>query len=321
MNKTEITNKLTRSFYKTKIQVTKYSPEILAAVGVVSVVASTVMACKATRKIDTVLDETKELTDKIHAASENPLFEGRYSKEDAKRDLTIAYTQTGMKLVKLYAPAVAVGTLGIGCLLQSNNILRKRNIALAAAYATVDKGFKEYRSRVVDRFGETVDKELRYNMKAEEIEETVVDEETGKKKKVKKTQFVGNPSDITPYARTFEKYIKKVNGEWVTNPFWNDASNEYNMMFIKNQERYANDLLRAKGYLFLNQVYELLGLPITQEGNVVGWVYDKDSTVGDNFVDFGIYADSCANYNDFINGVDDYILLDFNVDGNILDLI
>lgn len=321
MNKADITNKMTRTFYKTKIQVTKYSPEILAAVGVVGVVASTVMACKATRKIDTILDETKEITEKIHETSENPMFQDRYSKEDAKRDLTIAYVQTGVKVVKLYAPAVAVGTLGIGCLLQSNNILRKRNIALAAAYATVEKGFKEYRSRVVDRFGETVDKELRYNMKAQEVEETVVDEETGKKKKVKKTQFVGNPSDITPYARTFEKYIKKVGDEWVINPYWNEASNEYNMMFIKNQERYANDLLKARGYLFLNTVYELLGLPISQEGNVVGWVYDKNNPVGDNFVDFGIYADSCANYNDFINGVDDYILLDFNVDGNILDLI
>ena len=321
MNKVDVTNKMTRTFYKTKLQVTKHSPEILAVAGVIGVVASTVMACKATRKIDIILEETKEITEQIHETSENPMFQDRYSKEDAKRDLTIAYVQTGIKVARLYAPAVAVGTLGLGCLLQSNNILRKRNIALAAAYATVEKGFKEYRSRVVDRFGETVDKELRYNMKAQEVEETVVDEETGKKKKVKKTQFVGNPSDITPYARTFEKYIKKVGDEWVTNPFWNDASNEYNMMFIKNQERYANDLLKARGYLFLNTVYELLGLPISQEGNVVGWIYDKNNPVGDNFVDFGIYADSCANYSDFINGVDDYILLDFNVDGNILDLI
>lgn len=217
--------------------------------------------------------------------------------------------------MKTYAPAVAIGTLSIASILASNNILRKRNVALAAAYATVDKSFKEYRNRVIEKFGQEVDRELKYNIKAEKVPTIEVDEETGKEKKVKKNAFVVNPSDVSGYARFFEKYTVDEDGNSILNPHW-EPNNEYNIMFIKAQENYANDLLRAKKRLFLNDVYEMLGLPRTKAGQVVGWVYDEDNPVGDNYVDFGMYADNLS-YSDFANGLDPAILLDFNVDGNV----
>ncbi len=146
-----------------------------------------------------------------------------------------------------------------------------------------------------------------------------MDEETGKEKKVKKTAFVVNPSDISGYARFFEKYTKDEEGNSVLNPHW-ETNNEYNLMFLKAQESYANDLLRAKKRLFLNDVYEMLGMPRTKAGQVVGWVYDPEHPVGDNYVDFGLYADNLS-YSDFANGFDTAILLDFNVDGNIWELM
>ena len=242
-----------------------------------------------------------------------------YSKEDARKDTTIVYVQTGIKLAKLYAPAVAMGALSLTSILASNNILKKRNVAIAAAYTAVDKSFKDYRARVIERFGQEVDKELRYNLKAEKTTETVVDEETGEKKKVKKTNFVVNPSDISGYARFFEKYTIDEEGNGVLNPHW-EPNNEYNLMFIKAQENFANDLLKAKKRLFLNEVYEMLGLPVTKAGQVVGWVYDPENPIGDNYVDFGLYKDN-LNYSDFANGMDPAILLDFNVDGNIWELM
>ena len=142
-----------------------------------------------------------------------------------------------------------------------------------------------------------------------------MDEETGKEKKVKKNAFVVNPSDVSGYARFFEKYTVDEDGNSILNPHW-EPNNEYNIMFIKAQENYANDLLRAKKRLFLNDVYEMLGLPRTKAGQVVGWVYDEDNPVGDNYVDFGMYADNLS-YSDFANGLDPAILLDFNVDGNV----
>jgi hypothetical protein len=321
MKKDEIMNKMSGAFSNVSFKMKKHSPEILMVAGVAGVVVSAVMACKATLKVDAVMDETKEKMDKIHEAEEKGVTDSGedYSREDVKKDTVIVYAQTGLKLAKTYAPAIAIGALSITSILASNNILRKRNVALAAAYATVDKSFKEYRNRVIEKFGQEVDRELKYNIKAEKVTATEVDEETGKEKKVKKNAFVVNPSDVSGYARFFEKYTVDEDGNSILNRHW-EPNNEYNIMFIKAQENYANDLLRAKKRLFLNDVYEMLGLPRTKAGQVVGWVYDKDNPVGDNYVDFGLYADNLS-YSDFANGLDPAILLDFNVDGNIWEMM
>lgn len=321
MKKRELMNKISGTVRNVGFKIQKHSPELLMVAGVMGAVVSTVVACKATLKVEAVIDDTKKKMDKIHESEEKGCTAAGmdYSKEDAKKDTTIVYAQTGLKLTKLYAPAVAIGVLSVTSILASNNILRKRNVAIAAAYTAIDKGFKDYRSRVVERFGKEVDKELRYNLKTEKTTETVIDEETGEKKKVKKTNFVVNPSDVSGYARFFEKYTVDDEGNSVLNPHW-ESNNEYNIMFIKAQENYANDLLRAKKRLFLNDVYEMLGLPATKAGQVVGWVYDSEHPIGDNYVDFGLYADNLS-YSDFANGFDPAILLDFNVDGNIWELM
>ena len=185
MKKEEIMNKMNGVFSNVSFKMKKHSPEILMVAGVAGVVVSAVMACKATLKVDAIMDETKEKMDKVHEAEETGTTDAGedYSKEDAKKDTVIVYAQTGLKLAKTYAPAVAIGALSITSILASNNILRKRNVALAAAYATVDKSFKEYRSRVIEKFGQEIDRELKYNIKAEKVTATEVDEETGKEKR------------------------------------------------------------------------------------------------------------------------------------------
>ena len=132
------------------------------------------MACKATIKASEVAEETKETIDEIHEAEANGITKAGkdYSAEDTKKDLTTAYIQTGVKYVKLYAPAVILGAASITCIVASHRVLKKRNIALAAAYTTLDKSFKDYRGRVMERFGEQVEKEIRYNIKAKEIKKT-----------------------------------------------------------------------------------------------------------------------------------------------------
>ena len=292
-----------------KGQVQKHSPEILMGVGVVGVVTSTVMACKATMKLNDILEESKETRDKIKEVENNPKYEDKYSPADAKKDLTINYVQTGMKVAKLYAPAVLLGGASLGCLLASNDILRKRNAALSAAYMTVDKSFKEYRNRVTERFGEEVEKEIRYGIKAEQLETTVVDED-GNETTVTETVKTMDPNLYSDYARFFD----------AASPYWQNDP-EYNLMFLKAQQQYANDLLRAKGRLFLNDVYDMLGIEKTKAGQVVGWVYDRENPNGDNFVDFGIYDMSKERVRAFVNGYETNILLDFNVDGNIWNLM
>lgn len=300
--------KLMKTYKKVELKAIKHSPEILAGVGVVGVVGSLVMACKATTKLSDVLEESKEQLDKIKEVAADPAYEEKYSQDDAKKDTTITYVQTAMKVTKLYAPSVILCASSLGCLLASNNILKKRNAALSAAYMTVDKSFKEYRKRVADRFGEEVEKEIRYNIKAEEI--TKVDEDGNEvTETVKVMDGTDDPNSYSDYARFFDESC----AAWQ-----NDA--EYNLTFLKAQQQYANDLLKSRGRLFLNEVYRMLGIDETKAGQVVGWVYNPDNPTGDNFVDFGIYNMQRERVRAFVNGYEPNILLDFNVDGVIWDL-
>lgn len=333
MKKFEITKNMTRAFSKAGFTCKKYAPEALIIAGIVGVVTSAIMACKATTKVNDIIEETKENTHDLHlVATAAGLKEAtdefsnedirkidilsakedvkNYTAQDLKKDTTIIYTQTAVKFIKLYAPSVILGALSIAGILASNNILRKRNVALAAAYATVDKGFKEYRSRVVERFGKDMDRELKYNIKAKEIEETTKDAK-GKEKTVKKSIEVADVNEYSDYARFFDEFCTG----------WKRDA-EYNLMFLKHQQNYANEKLQKQGYLFLNDVYDMLGIPKTKAGQVVGWIYDEaHSDIYDNFVDFGIYDLYNEKARDFVNGREKSILLDFNVDGNILDLI
>lgn len=287
----------------------KYSPEILMGVGVVGIVASTVVACKATLKASDIIADAQEDLEKIKMVAEDPKYVDQYSEEDLKKDKTILYTQTGLKIAKAYLPAVGLGVASIACLVSSHNILKKRNIALAAAYTTIDKSFKEYRKRVTDRFGEEIERQIRHNIKAHEIEETIVDED-GNEKKITKNVETCEIDGYSEYSRFFDDGCTG----------W-EKDAEYNLVFLKAQQQYANDLLRSKGHLFLNEVYDMLGIPRSKAGQVVGWIYDPENPIGDNYVDFGIYDVNKRGSRDFVNGYERTILLDFNVDGNIWDLM
>lgn len=313
MSKVNFMTRVSGTFNQMTFQLKKHSPEILLVAGVIGTVTSAVMACKATTKVSIILEETKESVEQIHTVAEDETKADVYSAEDAKKDLAIVYVQTGLKFAKLYAPSVILGALSIMGILTSNNILRKRNLALATAYATVDKGFKEYRSKVVERYGNQVDKELRYGVKAKEIEKTVEDE-NGKKKTIKETVNVTDGSLPNEYARYFEQYTKDDSGNIVRNPNWEENS-DYNLLFLSGVQNYANDKLTVNKILFLNEVYEMLGLPKTKAGQMVGWIYDPTNPETDSYVDFGIDEDNII-YNE--NGD---ILLDFNPDGNIWKLM
>lgn len=307
MKKTDIMTKAGNTLSRAGFQLKARSPEILIVAGVVGTVVSAVMACKATTKLSTILDKASEDVETVHNAETNEELAEQYSPEDAKKDLTIIYARTGLELVKLYAPSVALGALSITSILTSHKIMAKRNMALAAAYAAIDKSFKEYRHRVVERFGQNIDRELRYNIKAKEIEETTVDEK-GKEKKIKKTIGVAGPLGNSDYARFFDESSKA----------W-EKSGDYNLMFLRAQEARANEMLRSRGYLFLSEVYQMLGLQEDEACHVVGWVYDRsENPSGDNYVDFGISEVDREARENPDEEPERTIILDFNVDGFIL---
>lgn len=321
MNKNELMLSVGRAFSKAGLTLKKHSPEILVVAGVVGAVASAVMACRATTKVNSILEDAKVELDRIHGGMENPDAQYRdtdgeikpYTEEVAKKDITLVYAHTALDFVKLYGPSVLLGAASVSCILASVNILHKRNAALAAAYTIVDNSFKEYRGRVIERFGKELDRELKYNLKSKEIEieETVVDED-GNERVEKKTvtATVSEGVKHSAFTRCFDE----------TNPNWTKSA-EQNMIFLWQQQAYASRLLREKSWLTINEVYELLGFEPTAAGQVVGWVYDEKNPIGDNYVDFGIFDLTDEQKRYFVNGHERSIWLDFNDDGYIMNYI
>lgn len=305
--KLSLTNKLNfgTKINKLGLKAKKHSPEIMLGLGVVGVVASTVLACRATLKVNEVLEEHNETMDKINEYVEENGYSEKYTEQDHSKDTTIVYTQTAVKFIKLYAPAILLGAASIGSIVYSHKQLSGRNAALAAACAAASKEFRDYRKRVVDRFGEEMDRELRFDIRSEEIEKTVVDKK-GKEKVEKETVQVVN-AEPSIYARCFDEGC----AQWTK-----DA--ECNRITLQNLQNYANDRLRLKGFLFLNEVYQMIGFEESKAGQIVGWFYDPKNPELQNHVDFGIFT-SCNSR--FVNGDERSVWLDFNVDGNILDMI
>lgn len=277
----------------------KNAPKFLFAGGVVGMVGSTVLACRSTLRLEDVLDETKQNV--LLARDTLELHPDQYTEEERQRDTAIIYVRAGVRVARLYAPSVALGVISIAALTKSHNLLEDRNAALTAAYVAIDKGFREYRQRVIDKYGEDEDRRFRYDT------EVVVT--GGSKEKPKTGERVGADA-ATIYARFFDESSRN----WDRHP-------EYNALFLRCQQNYANDLLNSRGHVFLNEVYEMLGLDHSEAGAVVGWIR-QDKTVGDGYIDFGVFvADGSDRVRDFVNGREGSILLDFNVDGVIFDKI
>lgn len=253
-------------------------PTAFFALGVAGVITSTVMACRSTLKLEQTLDE--------------------YVPE-SEADETRAKVHVALSVAKLYAPAFIVGAASITMLTKSHTALVKRNAALSAAYTALDNGFREYRGRVVEKYGQEEDDRLRYGHETET---------TKKGNKTTKIDRFDPKTGASIYARFFDEY----NPNWGRDP-------EISKVFLLHMQNYANDTLLARGHLFLNEVYDMLGFDHSQAGAVVGWILNEK---GDNYVDFGVFNDDDnERIRDFVNGREGVILLDFNVDGVIFDKI
>ena len=285
----------------------KYSPEILISIGIAGILTSTVLACKATLKVEKVLIDGEDRVSDIKWTM-GPERNDGVEVVGYKKELAKAKVRTGVELVKLYGPSVVLGTVSIACIVGSHNIMQSRNLALVAAYNTIQEGFNNYRRQVVEEFGEDKDRQYKFGITEETVTEVEKDE-NGKSKKVKKVIETSDPTKHSQYARFFDE----------SNPNWT-ANAEYNLAFLRSIQNFANDRLRINGHLFLNDVYDMLGYDHTSPGQVVGWVMDKNDGK-DHFIDFGIYDMNNPRARMFVNGAERSILLDFNVDGVVFDKI
>lgn len=298
------TKTLRKSFKKAQLTVRKHSPEILMVAGVIGTVAGAVMACKETLELEDVLDECKQ--EKMELEEQYAMCE-QYSEDALKKDQVKLTIKQAAKIVKLYAPSVIMEATSIGVIFASNDIMRKRNASMAAAYATLNSMYKRYRQNVIESYGEEVDKDMRFGVKHEKV--TEIDEDGNKVKIDARIVDLDNTAlAISDYSRFFQAGCRGFDA----------SSGRYNLLYLKGIQAMFNNKLIADGYVMLNDVYRELGFDTIPEGWSIGWVYDEANPIGDNYIDFGLYEARNKNQR-AINDWEPVILMDFNVDGNLYE--
>ena len=298
------TKTLRKSFKKAQLTVRKHSPEILMVAGVIGTVAGAVMACKETLELEDVLDECKQ--EKMELEEQYAMCE-QYSEDALKKDQVKLTIKQVAKIVKLYAPSVIMEVTSIGVIFASNDIMRKRNASMAAAYATLNSMYKRYRQNVIESYGEEVDKDMRFGVKHEKV--TEIDEDGNKVKVDARIVDLDNTAlAISDYSRFFQSGCKG----------FDESSGRYNLLYLKGIQAMFNNKLIADGYVMLNDVYRELGFDTIPEGWSIGWVYDEANPIGDNYIDFGLYEARNKNQR-AVNDWEPVILMDFNVDGNLYE--
>lgn len=298
------TKTLRKSFKKAQLTVRKHSPEILMVAGVIGTVAGAVMACKETLELEDVLDECKQ--EKMELEEQYAMCE-QYSEDALKKDQVKLTIKQAVKIVKLYAPSVIMEVTSIGVIFASNDIMRKRNASMAAAYATLNSMYKRYRQNVIESYGEEVDKDMRFGVKHEKV--TEIDEDGNKVKVDARIVDLDNTAlAISDYSRFFQMGCKGFDA----------SSGRYNLLYLKGIQAMFNNKLIADGYVMLNDVYRELGFDTIPEGWSIGWVYDEANPIGDNYIDFGLYEARNKNQR-AVNDWEPVILMDFNVDGNLYE--
>ena len=296
-----LTSTITYAVGHTKTFFSRNSAEILLIGGAIGVVTGTVMACKATLKADSVMDEYKTKKEKIGTCLENPEID--YDEIKAKEDLKNLTIQTAVKMIKCYAPAVILESFSIGTIFASNHIMQQRNAALAASCAAVEAAYKKYREKVVEKYGKEVDDEFYYGTKTENKKITTTDPETGEKTKTTESKtYLQEEYGCSPYAVLFDSSAIEF--------YQDDATN---MFMLKNREKEATVRLRANGMLTLNDVYEMIGVKPTDIGLTHGWIFEKDNPDGDNEVKFDMRHVYVKD--PYSDREERAILIDFNCDG------
>lgn len=270
-----------RTACSTKARVGAKSPEILMVIGGITFVATVVVACKQTLKCEEILDAHQRKMDDIEDCLELASEEGSgvtYDDQQAKKDKAVAFAQTGVEFVKIYAPAIGLGIVSIACFGGSFHIMKKRNLALGVAYTALDTAFKEYRGRVKDELGEDADRHFRFGY--EKIKKGLI---AGKDADGNDIAVEGEDLDTVPWNEEGDHLLDEARFVFAPETSIYYVPDElHNQMTIQCARNNAQIEFDMKGFLFLNDVLRMLGLKEVAYGQLVGW----KKGLGDPYIDF-----------------------------------
>lgn len=288
-----------------KFKINKKAPTILMFVGGAGTVVAIGVACVKTRQLDDILSEHEKQLERIKRIEEENAKRGNNTK--LAKETTAVYANTGIRMARLYALPIAIEFTSLFCIMKAHSMMTKRLATLGAAYATLDAGFREYRSRVAEKFGEEAEKKIRLGSKEIEVKKEIVDEDGNKTIATEKVEVVD------PSCCDYEKLFTRAN------PYWDDSEDIVQYFFLQTQ-RELNEKLKARshggrvGSVVLNEAYRMHGFEPTIPGMVVGWIFDRSHPFGDNYIEFKVTKVKVVNEN---GELEDAYKVDYNVDGNI----
>lgn len=310
-------NAFVTAFNKTKFWTKKHSPELLIAGGVIMAAGAIVSACFATKKADKILSPATKKISEIHENLKDTykINNNQINVTEEKQELAKVYAKTAGKLLLVYSPTVVMFAASVSCILGSHNIMKGRNLALAAAYTTLDNGYKAYRKRVKEKLGDVAEEAIFKDVKDETKE---VADKNGELK-TKKVPTAHATKNADPFYALYS----------CGNRGW-ERSAVLNYDYLMAQQAYLNHKFQAQGFLFLSDVYDalgfdagMLGVDKVRASHILGWIYDPKDPNNDNYISFGltdkngltkaaVAAQIRSNEPDF--------WLEFNCDGDILNL-
>lgn len=285
-----------------KFYIKKNSPEILVGAGIATLIGSLVYTVIGT--LNTGVDVTNAVCEIDEVENDDSLME-----EERRKKKHGIYINAGLNIARNYAPAVTLATVSAGCLIGSNAIMRRRAFSLAAAYSALDSTFSDYRTRVIDEYGDEVDKKMRYGLTTKEVEVEQIDEETGEVVKTKATVTDADESATTVW---YKRQYELSDGTVIVNPNW-QPNKDLNTTFVLAQIAWFNGRLSRGEHVWQDDIYKELGIPVDgyrQEAHVLGWTPDKN---GEKYIKCRLYNKEESG--EFISNDDGDLLLAFNPDG------
>lgn len=296
---------ITTAFYTGVARISKHAPTILSITASAGVIATGYLAWKAGTRFEDVEGRDWDRRKECLRNADTIPDEDVPKIERKNRILFILDT------VRTIAPAAIVGAATITMIYFSNSISKKRLAAMGAAYATLQTAFDGYKRTMVEALGkESVDKILKPKLPnvGKSAEEILSSDNKSDAANVSDA-VVNSLKALSPYARIIAEE---------SSTCW-DPNEDYTSQNLAAIQLWANRRLERKGHLFLNEVFDQLGLSRTREGAVVGWLKNGE---GDNYVSFGDFDASIYRVpSDDYNRVDSNFIVDFNVDGVIWDRI
>ena len=298
----------------------EHAPAILVGAGIVGFIATVVLACKATTKLDDILKESEEKTKAIEEFNSDDLENSEdYTEADRKKDLKTVKFQTRLKIVRNYAIPAAIGVASIASILVGFKVLNGRYLLVTSAYATLEGTFNKYRDRIREKYGDAADRYGNTGIWEDEVK--LIDAETGEERTEKIVT-----SDVEPLEKVNGHVHLLGPGDYLYDRCGGD------LKLIKSQlvayQREDNRLYNRGEYVneneVLSRIYTKDSYHMTDVGQISGWCNrDKESEEGElPCVDYGCwdYSNSKANpelitqVGPSMDGTDDvtYIVLNLN---------